>query len=71
MTTQSKLPPIEQSWFDENRERFKAQSIPLKLEGKKCKHYLQRVSGAMIKCRDCNAGWIDTTLKVENGTIST
>ena len=66
----NKLPPTPQSWFDDNRERFKAESIPVKLTGTKCEHYLQRVSGAQIKCRDCKAGWIDTTLTIENGTIS-
>lgn len=66
----NKLPPTPQSWFDDNRERFKAQSIPLNLSGVKCKHFLQRTSGATIRCKNCNAGWIDTSFKIEDGTIS-
>lgn len=65
----SKLPPIEQSWFDDNRERFNADSATLKLTGTKCQHYFIRTSGSDIKCKSCTAGWIDTKLTVVDGKI--
>lgn len=64
MTQQSKdkLPPLEQSFFQDNRERFEAESsaITIKsLSDTKCIHQLYRKSATEIACKSCLAGWYD------------
>lgn len=56
---QSKLPPIEQEWFDDNRERFSAFSQQLPKEGVRCAHDLYRKASNEVGCRKCTVGWFD------------
>jgi len=54
-----KLPNIEQSWFDDNRDRFDAQTYSLKLPQKTHKHSFYRKTPVDIACRTCHNGWRD------------
>lgn len=66
------VPPIHQGWYDDNRQRFEADStnVSNQMPGK-CQHYFQRVNSTSVECRNCRMGWIDLgRWKVENGKIS-
>ena len=51
------ITPISQDWFDENRERFDAQTTIAPKETKECKHFLVRKSDMSVECNKCTAGW--------------
>lgn len=65
----NKLPPQPQDWFDENRERFGAQTIPLELKGKKCNHHFLQETGTRIGCKHCHNKWIEPKFKAIEGKI--
>lgn len=72
-TTPSNLPPIPQEWWDENRERFGAETESWSATPPSpCKHYFYRKTATEIGCKNCTAGWIDLgALKVQGGQIIT
>lgn len=55
------LPPIEQSFYDENRQRFHSDygAIDITTLNRSCDHVLERVSYHEVKCKKCNVGWYD------------
>jgi len=68
-----KLPPIPQSWYDDNRERFEAETtiVPIELPPH-CTHQgtMKRISFSQVECTRCHAGWIDGgSWTIENGSI--
>lgn len=58
---QSKLPPIDQNYWDENRERFQGEMSAIELSSlqNKCEHFIERTSPTEVKCKQCHTGWID------------
>lgn len=59
---ENKLPPIPQEYFDDNRERFGAESYSLDIKAFKdrCSHdEVTRISSQEVKCLKCHMGWID------------
>jgi len=67
MTT---LPNIPQDYYDNNKERFDADSTGVILDPKKCDHYFVRIASTTVECRDCTAGWVDMgKWKIEDGKI--
>lgn len=58
----AKLSPIKQEWYEDNRERFDAETTFVDLPRKEIQiHDFYRFSTTEIKCKHCNNGWIDTT----------
>lgn len=66
----SKPPPIKQDYYNENRERFDAETTALNKEelNNRCDHYLI-TEGQNIECKNCRAGWpgLARYIKVING----
>lgn len=52
-------PNLTQSWYDENRELFGAETTIAQLSTEKCPHqgFLFRDPEKWVKCSRCNAGW--------------
>jgi len=66
-----KLPNIDQSWFDDNRTRFNAQTYSSNLpKNNPHKHTFYRKSPVDIACRTCNNGWRDMGVFKEVDTTS-
>lgn len=69
-TSETKAPKVPQEYWDENRERFNAETTITEGEPPKCKHYFRRVSATEIYCKKCRVGWIDMgKFEVKNGRI--
>lgn len=73
------LGPIPQEWFDDNRERFAAETEivgepaqPKRRTFKEFnqKHRFERVSGNEVRCTHCPIGWFDQgRMTIENKRI--
>lgn len=53
--------PIKQSWYEENRSLYGAETVVFdtkKLETKHT-HNFKRISWSEVVCTVCNCGWID------------
>ena len=56
----NKLPNIPQEWFEDNRQRFKAETISAPIFHKNThKHQFYRKTPIEIACRTCNKVWRD------------
>ena len=61
---------IPQKWYDENRERFDAETTQAPRETKPCQHYFIRVMPTRVQCKFCHAGWFDNgDWKVKDGKV--
>lgn len=50
---------IEQKWFDENRERFGANTSSAEVNFPRCQHLKTvRKTANSFECETCHAGWI-------------
>jgi len=57
----SKLPALSQEYFDDNRERFEAETTTSDVQVEKHPHDIYRKTGVEFGCRHCSVGWIDPT----------
>lgn len=57
----SKLPVITQEYWDENRQRFEAETTTAPIDTTKHTHEFIRRTATEIGCKQCHAGWIDPT----------
>ncbi len=68
----SKPKPIPQEYYNENRERFDAETSNVAIEqiSRRCKHHLI-VEGTNIECTNCNNGWIGLAkyIRIVNGKV--
>lgn len=66
----SKPKAIPQEYYNENRERFDAETIAIEVESiqRPCDHYFI-VQGTDLECNKCNAGWpgLAKFIRVVNG----
>ena len=56
------LPPLSQKWFDNNRQRFGAETASIDLEElkkNKCHHKFRRISPIAFECTLCHNQWVD------------
>lgn len=51
---------IDQKWFDENRERFDAETTVSESMAQHCQHEPTRISASDVVCKKCHVGWVDT-----------
>jgi len=55
-----KLPDIPQSYYDDNRERFGAESYGVEIKKQPgCEHFFFRKSYNEVECQRCHIGYID------------
>lgn len=55
-----KIPPFKQDYFDQNREKYDAQTSAVDLEmPPKCKHEWKRVNSMNVICARCQMTHID------------
>lgn len=54
-----KLPPLSQSYYDDNRERFGAETAQIESTIPACKHFVARKSATEVSCSRCHMTWID------------
>lgn len=55
----TRLPPIPQEYYDDNRERFDAETTIAPNEQDKCDHYLVRKKYIEVECKHCKTTWRD------------
>ncbi len=70
MTEESK--PTPQSWYDENRQLFNAETTITEPKIIKCPHdgYLVRIKETNeVQCKQCMAGWLNLPLNIKDGKI--
>lgn len=60
----SKLPQLSQDYFNENRERFDAETTEAPVRIDKHIHDFIRKTGSEIGCKSCTAGWLDPSGKL-------
>lgn len=64
------LPPISQEYFDENRERFEAETTQAPNKAERCNHFFKRISAIEVGCANCTASWFDHgTWNIEDGKL--
>lgn len=65
-------PSIPQSFWDDNRQRFGAESFSIDVDRlqKPCPHVFYRYSVNEVRCKTCPAGWNDgNKFIIENGKL--
>lgn len=66
------LPPVGQEWYNQNRERFGAESNSVSVDANenRCDHEFLRYDWNTIKCNKCECQWFDRgRLTVKEGKI--
>lgn len=65
------LPPVPQSHYDAERERFNAESYGMDIDRleKRCPHNaVKRITATEVQCMSCHMGWIDQGRFILDGT---
>lgn len=63
--------PIPQEYYDENRERFDAETTIAEPSTVQCDHYLKRKSFIEVECVKCLTVWRDMNeWKIKDGKIA-
>lgn len=71
----SDAPPVPQTFFDEQRSRFGAESYAIdvkSLKENRCPHkFVNRISFSEVKCDGCGMGWVDNnSFIIKDGVIT-
>lgn len=67
-SAKKRLRPIDQKWYDENRDRFDANTTTAPLQSDPHEHYYRR-EGRKILC-SCGAGlYDDGSLNIKDGKL--
>ena len=66
------LPPLPQEYYDENREKYDAETTEAPTNTTGCQHYLYRVSAIDVDCKHCSNRWRDLgEWKLKDGKVLT
>lgn len=64
--------PVPQEHYDQERERFDAETFKFDMKQLKdrCDHYFVRRTATTVECQNCPAGWQDMgKFKIKDGKV--